>query len=101
MLFPIGDDNSMRQTVPIVTWTLIGLNVLVFIYQLGHPEFTYGYSVVPKEITSGEDINAMVRVGGSGLRLYQGPASVYLTIFWAMFMHGGWSHIGGNMLYLY
>jgi len=101
MLFPIGDDNSMRRTFPVITWTLIALNVLVFIYQLGHPEFTYGYSVVPREITEGRDLVSLVRIGGSGLRLYPGPYPIYLTIFWAMFMHGGWSHIGGNMLYLY
>lgn len=101
MLFPIGDDNSMRRTLPVVTWTLIALNVMVYLYQMSHPEFTYGYSVVPAEIMQGRDIDDLVRVGGQGLRLYGGPAPIYLTIFWAMFMHGGWSHIGGNMLYLW
>ena len=101
MLFPIGDDNSMRRTLPVVTWTLIALNVMVYLYQMSHPEFTYGYSVVPAEIMQGRDIDDLVRVGGQGLRLYGGPTPIYLTIFWAMFMHGGWSHIGGNMLYLW
>jgi membrane associated rhomboid family serine protease len=101
MLFPIGDDNSARHTLPVVTWALIALNVMVYLYQVGHPEFTYGYSVVPAEIMQGRDIDNLVRVGGQGLRLYGGPTPIYLTIFWAMFMHGGWSHIGGNMLYLW
>jgi hypothetical protein len=51
MLFPIGDDNSERRTTPFVNYTLIAINVAVFLYQLGHPEFTGGYSVVPAEIT--------------------------------------------------
>jgi len=55
MLFPIGDDNSARRITPVVTWTLIAINVLVFIYQMNHPEFTYGYSYVPAEITQGRD----------------------------------------------
>ncbi|MFN0084665.1 MAG: rhomboid family intramembrane serine protease [Blastocatellia bacterium] len=101
MLFPIGDDNTGRRTLPVVTWTLIALNVMVYLYQMGHPEFTYGYSVVPAEIMQGRDIDTLVRVGGQGLRLYAGPSPIYMTIFWAMFMHGGWSHIGGNMLYLW
>jgi membrane associated rhomboid family serine protease len=42
-----------------------------------------------------------VRLGGEGLQLFPGPTPVYMTVLWAMFMHGGWSHIGGNMLYLW
>jgi membrane associated rhomboid family serine protease len=84
-----------------VTWTLIALNAVVYYWQLGHPEFTYGYSVVPREITSGKDLAGIVRIGDEGLELFPGPSPVYLTILWAMFMHGGWSHIGGNMLYLW
>ncbi len=101
MLFPIGDDNTERRLTPVVTYTLIAINVMVFIYQLVHPEFTYGYSVVPAEITQGRDINNIVRVGGSSLRLYAGPSFIYLTMISAMFMHGDFMHIGGNMLYLW
>jgi membrane associated rhomboid family serine protease len=102
MLFPIGDDNTERQVVPFVTYMLIVSNVLVFLYQLaaGDP-FTYGYSVVPAEITRGEDIRGVVRVAGSRLPLYPGPQPVYLTLLTSMFMHGGWSHLLGNMLYLW
>jgi membrane associated rhomboid family serine protease len=101
MLFPIGDDNTERHLTPVVTYALIAMNVAVFVYQLGHPEFTYGYSVVPAEITQGRDIDNIVRIGGSQLRLYGGPTPIYLTLLWAMFMHGGFAHIGGNMLYLW
>src|SRR5215470_17198411 len=101
MLFPIGDDNTQRRITPYVNYALIAINVLVFLYQLGHPEFTYGYSVVPAEITQGIDISGYVPIGGSRLRLYNSPSPIYLTLLSAMFMHGGWLHLGGNMLYLW
>jgi len=99
--FPIGDDNTERRTTPVVNYTLIAINVLVYLYQIGHPEFTYGYSVVPAEITQGHDITGYVPIGGSGLRLYHSPSPIYLTILSAMFMHGSLLHLGGNMLYLW
>lgn len=98
--FPIGDDNTERRTTPFVNYTLIAINVLVFLYQLGHEEFTLGYSVVPAEITQGHDIYGAVR-GVKGLTLAPSPSPIYLTILSAMFMHGGWLHLGGNMLYLW
>jgi len=98
--FPIGDDNTQRRTTPFVNYALIAINVLVFLYQTGHPEFTLGYSVVPAEITQGRDIIGSVR-GVSGLRLAASPSPIYLTMLSAMFMHGGLLHIGGNMLYLW
>ncbi len=101
MLFPIGDDNRDRRTVPWITWILIGINVLVFLRQLTDPAFTYGYSVVPAEITSGTDITDIVLIGEAKLRLYTGPTPIYLTLFSAMFMHGDWGHLLGNMLYLW
>ena len=87
--------------MPVVTYMLIAANVLVFLYQLANPAFTYGYSVVPAEITSGEDLSRIVRIGGTSLRLYPGPTPIYLTLLSSMFMHGGWGHLLGNMLYLW
>ncbi len=104
MLFPIGDDNTQRRSVPIVTWALIGLNVLVyFLLQGGTGEnaFTYGYSVVPYEITNNIDLIGNQRIGNATVPLFTGPTPIYLTLLSAMFMHGGLSHIGGNMLYLW
>ena len=101
MLFPIGDDNSDRRITPVVTWTLIAINVLVFIYQMGHPEFTSGYSYVPAEITEGRDFAGSYPVAGGRVQLYPGPTPIYLTLLFAMFMHGGFAHLGGNMLYLW
>lgn len=101
MLFPIGDDNSERRITPIVTYALIGVNVLFFIYQTMHPSFTYGYSYVPAEITHGRDLAGTFTVGGGRVQLFPGPVPIYLTLLFAMFMHGDLMHIGGNMLYLW
>jgi membrane associated rhomboid family serine protease len=96
--FPIGDDNTQRRTIPLVNYTLIAINVAVYLYQIANPEFTLGYSVVPAEITQGRDIKGLVQ---PGLRLAPSPSPIYLTMLSSMFMHGGLLHIGGNMLYLW
>ena len=103
-LLPIGDDNSDRLIRPYVTYALIALNIAVFVLlQLPNKYFTYSYSVVPYEILSGRDIVApiYVRALGGAIPQAPGPAPIYLTILTAMFMHGGWAHLGGNMLYLW
>ena len=101
MLFPIGDDNSGRTITPVVTYALIAVNVMVFIYQMMNPEFTNGYSYVPAEITQGRDLVGSYPIGGGYVKLAPGPWPIYLTLLSAMFMHGGLAHIGGNMLYLW
>lgn len=108
---PIGDDNTDRRTVPVVNYVLIALNVLVFVLfqQLGtNDRFTYAYSVVPKKIISGHDVELPPLTGidpETGRRVTvempRTPIHVYLTIFTAMFMHGGFLHLAGNMLFLW
>ena len=110
-MFPIGDDNSDRTRTPFVNYLLIALNILVFIFlqQTGESEFTYSYSTVPAEIVSGQDHvrEAQVEVdpytGNEFLRppLGQTKVHVWLTLIISMFMHGGWAHIAGNMMYLW
>ncbi len=100
MLFPIGDDNTQRRMTPVVTYALVAINVIVFLYQLADPQFTNGYSVVPYEITHGVDlVGAGMRRGG--ISQAPGPTPIYLTLLTAMFMHGGFMHILGNMVYLW
>ncbi|MEP7274210.1 MAG: rhomboid family intramembrane serine protease, partial [Acidobacteriota bacterium] len=92
MLFPLGDDNSQRHITPFVTWTLIAINILVFLYQLTDESFTYGFSVIPAEITRGVDlIGPAVYSRGQMVQAPQtpGPTPIYLTLLTAMFMHGG------------
>jgi len=108
MIFPIGDDNSDRTTTPIVNYVLIAINVLVFVFLQGmgnNEKFTYAYSTVPQEIRTGQDVDKPVVVEIAGQRgtidLQPTPGSVYLTLLTSMFMHGGWMHLFGNMLFLW
>jgi membrane associated rhomboid family serine protease len=112
MVFPLYDDNSDRLTTPWVNYVLIAANVLVFVFLQGlgtDEKFTYAYSTVPAEITTGRDIvtpNRVVEQPLTGQRylvpgLQRTPIPVYLTIITSMFMHGGIAHILGNMLFLW
>jgi len=106
MLFPISDDDLEVDTPALVTYTIIAINVLVFLYQLSNESFTYGWSVIPKEITSGIDIvePTILDIPGHGqaeIPQAPGPSPIWLTLLSSMFMHGGFGHIAGNMLYLW
>ncbi len=105
MLFPISDDDRTLSGPALVTWTLFGVNILVYLYQMMNPSFSAGWSVVPYEITHGEDLVSpvVVRVGGESIQIPQapGPTIIYFTILSAMFMHAGFAHIFGNLLYLW
>ncbi len=108
MLLPIGDDDSDLSGPAYVTTALIALNLAIFFLLQGAGSdgaFTYGWSAVPYEITSGEDLEYPVStlIGGRQVQIPQapGPPVIYLTILTAMFMHGGFVHLFGNMLYLW
>jgi rhomboid family protein len=82
-MFPIGDDDSARRSLPVVTYALIALNVLFFLVELnGGESFIRQWAFIPR-------------------RFGDNPAGDLPTIFSAMFMHGGWLHLGGNMLFLW
>ena len=82
-MFPLGDDNSMRRSTPYVTYILIAINVAVFLLELQNSdEFIKRLAFVPARFSADEAGNLP-------------------TIFTAMFMHGSWLHLGGNMLYLW
>lgn len=82
-MFPIGDDDSGRRTFPLVTYALIALNVLFFFVELsGGDAFIGKWAFVPS-------------------RFLANPSADFLTLFTSMFMHVGWVHLGGNMLYLW
>jgi rhomboid family protein len=82
-MFPIGDDNSGERTFPIVTYALIALNVLFFFVELsGGDAFVKHWAFVPG-------------------RFLAHPSADLPTLFTSMFMHAGWVHLGGNMLYLW
>jgi membrane associated rhomboid family serine protease len=82
-MFPVGDDNTQRRTFPTVTVALIALNVVVFLAELGGgDQFITEWAFIPS-------------------RFSQDPGGNAVTLFTAMFMHGGWLHLFGNMLFLW
>jgi membrane associated rhomboid family serine protease len=82
-MLPIGDDDSGSRTVPLVTYALIVLNVLFFLVEMsGGDAFIMKWAFVPS-------------------RFLANPIGDFVTLFTSMFMHAGWLHLGGNMLYLW
>ncbi|MDQ3780424.1 MAG: rhomboid family intramembrane serine protease [Chloroflexota bacterium] len=84
-MFPIGDEHNGRLLTPYVNYTLIAINIVVFLYQLLLPEpelleFIFRWGAIPAEISQGQDLFGLVS---------------------SMFLHGGWLHIAGNMLFLW
>jgi len=84
-VFPIGDENVGQRLTPVVNYTLIAINIAVFLYELILPDpdlmrFVMRWGAVPREITAGQD---------------------YVSIVTSMFLHAGWLHIAGNMLFLW
>ncbi len=109
-MFPIGDDDSDRRIQPIVNYAIIAVNILVFVFLQGiggNDAFTYAFSLVPKEITTGVDLVGLQTItdtltGRTGqIQNYATPLPVYFNFLSSMFMHGGFSHIFGNMLFLW
>lgn len=87
-------DNIPTVHFPLITVLLIAINIAVFIYELSLDaagqldSFLIQYGMTPYEITH-------------GVSLVPRGLPVYVTLFTSMFLHGGWLHIGGNMLYLW
>ena len=87
-MIPLRDNNPIRR-VPIMTVIFIAVNVLVFLYEQtlsarGFQRFVIQYGVTPLRFTDGNI-----------------TSSDALTLITSMFVHDGWLHIGGNMLYLW
>src|ERR1700709_2734524 len=86
-MLPVSDHNPTRTT-PYVNYALIALNVLAFLFELaqigvhGESFVISGYGLVPT-------------------RVWADPLGEAFTIFSSMFMHGGWMHLGTNMLFLW
>src|SRR5512147_2708679 len=82
-MLPVADDDSSRRSVPVVTYGLIALNAIFFLIELGSGDaFIEKWAFVPT-------------------RFLANPSRDFLTLFTSMFMHAGWVHLGGNMLYLW
>lgn len=91
-MIPLGDSVPIRSW-PVVTWGLIGINVWVFFH----------------ELALGPDLEAFIQVWGFVPARYfllatTAPgewADRYVPLFSSMFLHGGWAHLIGNMIYLW
>ncbi|MCX6656348.1 MAG: rhomboid family intramembrane serine protease [Candidatus Bathyarchaeota archaeon] len=82
-MIPIGDDNSSSRTVPLVSYVIIAINVLVFLVELSNgDEFIMKWAFIPSRFTAN-------------------PVEDSITLFSSMFIHAGWLHLGGNMLYMW
>src|ERR687897_360636 len=94
MMLPIGDER-VHGPAPLVTLGLIALNVLAFLVELTQPSeaalqsFIEAWGVVPREYSLARDLPPTI------------PLPFWSTLFSSMFLHGGWMHLGGNMLYLW
>jgi membrane associated rhomboid family serine protease len=81
MLFPIGDASRRPTRFPLVTATIVAVNVLIFFVELVVGDsFVSRWSVIPADIVAGHG---------------------WITVLTAMFMHSSWSHIIGNMVFLW
>ena len=94
-MIPLHDDNPTQLT-PIVTTTFIAACVAVFLYQAGLPQepgqvFAFQYGAIPAVIFGQASLPDEAQVAF--------PAT--LTLITSMFLHGGWMHLLGNMLYLW
>ena len=92
-MLPIGDENDHAGTA-FVTMAFIALNVLAFLLEINRPEralqaFIFAWGVVPAEYAAGTDLPPYI------------PYPFWTTLLTSMFLHGGWGHLGGNMLFLW
>jgi membrane associated rhomboid family serine protease len=100
MFIPLKDDNPTSR-FPYVTILIIGLNAVVFFYQLFSPEglqyFVYKMGAIPYEITHFKSLPLVIMESRESIA----RLSPLLTLFVSMFMHGGIFHLVFNMLYLW
>jgi membrane associated rhomboid family serine protease len=94
-MFPIGDDRVAGGRPALVVVGLILLNVVAFLVELSQPSdaalqsFIQAWGVVPREYTAARDLPPTIAL------------PFWSTLVTSMFLHGGWMHLFGNMLYLW
>jgi len=94
-MFPIGDDRVAGGRAAFVVVGLIALNVVAFLVELSQPSdaalnsFIQAWGVVPREYMAARDLPPTI------------PLPFWSTLITSMFLHGGWMHLFGNMLYLW
>lgn len=88
---PLYDDNPIRRP-PIVTYVLIGMCIGAFLWQLGENPRVVAlqFGMIPARLFSGAELRPDLAI-----------VPAWATILTSMFVHGGWLHLGGNMLFLW
>jgi membrane associated rhomboid family serine protease len=113
-LIPISDADIRRRTSPVINLLFIGLNTLVFLYEvlggglgilgggnsLSIVTFFYTWGFIPAELTQG-DLFTELPLGSDFIASIEKPIPTWATIFSAMFIHGGLLHFVGNMIFLW
>lgn len=109
MVIPLGDDNPTRRR-PWVTWLILALNLTVFVLiqpwwadACTQRAFFMDYGAVPAEIVTGEPLDAgEIAAANPGCQLGDNAGKpVYAAAVFSLFLHGGWLHLLGNMLFLW
>ncbi len=112
-MIPFSDASVRRQSFPYVNAALIGISVLVFLYEIAEgglgtitgggglnlSVFFFKWGFIPQELTSGQPIEGL-RVGFQVVNI-ESPVPTVFTIFTSMFVHGGGMHLAGNMMFLW
>lgn len=119
MVIPVHDRNPLRRR-PVVTYALIAVNVVVFALSpiaaatfggggvanaCAQDSYVQEYGAIPKELTSNDQLPPRRVVVDTGRQRFPCPVErhelpPYVTVLTAMFVHGGWAHLLGNLLYL-
>ena len=109
-MFPLSDPDLIRRSKPVITYGLIIINAVVFLYELtlGSLEntvFFYRWGLIPAELAQGLDFTAL-RLGSSETvdiqtTLFGMAVPAWGTVFSSMFIHGGFMHFIGNMVFLW
>ena len=107
-MIPLHDPDLRLHTRPYIIYVLIAVNVLVFLFQFPMPDleeraFIWRFGLIPHELTGGEAFETGRFQTADGFREVDisSPIPTWATIFTSMFLHGGFLHIAGNMLFLW
>ena len=93
-MLPIGDEREHGAGPALVTWALVAVNIAVFLLEVSRPAdalqaFVTAWGIVPREYSAARDLAPLI------------PVPFWSTLLTSMFLHGGWMHLGGNLLYLW